>query len=355
MDYLPNYKNPCWYAKVTNGSDNPYALNPYNRDREANLVDPWRALAKKRDRGETTRTRCLPLVYLIGVTKSGTTDLYDSIVKHTEIAEPSMKEPMWWNRFTIGEWNSPTGATFTHYVDLFDRASERIELLTDAKSLNHNVLTIDGCPAYLWDYDGWQKIPGNKGLDEPRFILAHSIKELVPEAKIIAILRHPTERLFSQFRMKRPTASVQNFHERVVQALDAFRDCLLNHTLRHCTYKDDYQYERQLYFRASLYSVYLEDWLKVFPKEQVLVLKAEDYYFDRRSSLEQVFKFLELGPLKAKTWNIILAAKVKNSKQSYALRLKDDMLNSTREMLNTFFQPYNERLAEILKDKRFLW
>ena len=53
--------------------------------------------------------------------------------------------------------------------------------------------------------------------------------------------------------------------------------------------------QRQLYFRASLYSVYVEDWLKVFPRDQIMVIKGEDYYDDRRNVLERVFKFLVLG------------------------------------------------------------
>ena len=53
---------------------------------------------------------------------------------------------------------------------------------------------VDGTPAYYWDYDGWRKITGNEGLEEPRYILAHALYRLVPDAKIIAILRQPSER-----------------------------------------------------------------------------------------------------------------------------------------------------------------
>ena len=59
-------------------------------------------IADKPRSGATYQVRCLPLVYLIGVTKSGTTDLYDSIVMHPDVVMPAMKEPMWWNRNTIG-------------------------------------------------------------------------------------------------------------------------------------------------------------------------------------------------------------------------------------------------------------
>jgi N-acetylgalactosamine 4-sulfate 6-O-sulfotransferase len=104
MNYLPDYRNPCWHAKVPEESltKNPYVANPYTKLAPKMAEESWRIVGKKQAQGDLYRTRCLPLVYLIGVTKSGTTDLFDNIVRHHEMAAPSMKEPMWWNRHTIG-------------------------------------------------------------------------------------------------------------------------------------------------------------------------------------------------------------------------------------------------------------
>ena len=44
------------------------------------------------------RLRCLPYFYLLGVTKSGTTDLYQSLLKHPDVHGGWVKEPMYWNR-----------------------------------------------------------------------------------------------------------------------------------------------------------------------------------------------------------------------------------------------------------------
>ena len=46
--------------------------------------------------------RCLPYFYLIGVSKSGTCDLYDAIKLHPKIAVPNRKEPTYFNRI---RWN----------------------------------------------------------------------------------------------------------------------------------------------------------------------------------------------------------------------------------------------------------
>ena len=53
---------------------------------------------------------------------------------------------------------------------------------------------VDASPAYFWDYDGWQSIHGNIGLLEPQYTLPSALRETVPMAQIIVMLRNPTER-----------------------------------------------------------------------------------------------------------------------------------------------------------------
>ena len=59
---------------------------------------------------------------------------------------------------------------------------------------------MDGTPCYLWDYDGWKVIPGNEGLDEPKYTLAHTLGAVNPNARIIVILREPAERSVRSIR-----------------------------------------------------------------------------------------------------------------------------------------------------------
>ncbi|ELT90299.1 hypothetical protein CAPTEDRAFT_124050, partial [Capitella teleta] len=363
MDYIPYYKNPCWYSKMPSEAtgSNPYEYNPYNQDPTANLQKARRIMSKKREQGHLVKTRCLPLIYLIGVTAAGSNDIYDDIIMHSDIAKPAMKEPMWWNRYTIGWFTlsvigrNKRAVTFSDYLDLFDSAADAIEEIASPSS-EHLLLTVEGSSTYLWNYDGWEEISGNRGLSEPKYILAHAIRELVPKAKIVVILRHPTERLFLHFKKILPTASSQEFHERVIQAVETFNQCLQNHTLRHCAYKGSDWYERvSLFLRASLYSVYLEDWLKVFPREQLLVLRTEDYYHNRRATLEQVFSFVKLGFLSETVWDKILTSTVENSEEAYDGTRDGEMYNATRMILNNFFRPYNNHLAHLLNDQKYLW
>ena len=48
----------------------------------------------------------------------------------------------------------------------------------------------------------------------------------------------------------------------------------------------------------GLYSVFLEDWLRIFPKEQVYVVRMEDYAPNIPGELAKIYDFMELGKLK---------------------------------------------------------
>ncbi len=54
--------------------------------------------------------------------------------------------------------------------------------------------TVDASVNYLFNALAWKQLPGNKHLGEPQFLPAHLIKHLVPQAKILVILRDPVKR-----------------------------------------------------------------------------------------------------------------------------------------------------------------
>ena len=57
-----------------------------------------------------------------------------------------------------------------------------------------NNISVEATPHYLWDYEGWEEVPGNHGLLEPRFILAHSLHQIRPDLKFLLIFRNPVSR-----------------------------------------------------------------------------------------------------------------------------------------------------------------
>ena len=46
---------------------------------------------------------------------------------------------------------------------------------------------------------------------------------------------------------------------------------------------------------SSFYDIHVEEWLKVFPREQLFIFRHEDYINDIKGTLVKVFKFLDIG------------------------------------------------------------
>ncbi|CAH1229621.1 CHST15 [Branchiostoma lanceolatum] len=303
-EFLPNYKNPCWFEKV-----NETDVGSQLRDR---LVDNGTG---------HFRLRCLPYFYIIGMPKCGTTDLYYRITEHPDVVG-GPKEPHWW-----------------------------------AKNRRH--LLGDGSPSTIWCNNRWRKQQWDTPNNEPPILVADLLRAVQPHAKFILTLRNPTERLYSEYLFFsggfRDKKSVTDFHERATLAIDIFQSCLKNNTVRSCTYDPNLPPTRTVRLRLGLYEVYLRDWLSVFPRDQILVQRLEDHSKDPHTTMTRVFKFLDLGPITNQSDKDAIF--MSNAKRSQKKRYDSigQMLPKTRRMLNKFYRPYNQRLAELLNDTDYLW
>ena len=47
----------------------------------------------------------------------------------------------------------------------------------------------------------------------------------------------------------------------------------------------------------GLYSVFMEDWLRIFPEDQIFVSRMEDYSSGISSQMKVIYNFLELSKL----------------------------------------------------------
>ncbi|KAH3833642.1 hypothetical protein DPMN_106955 [Dreissena polymorpha] len=46
---------------------------------------------------------------------------------------------------------------------------------------------------------------------------------------------------------------------------------------------------------TSFYIVHLLEWLKAFPREQILIFRNEDYTVDIKGTMTDIFRFLDVG------------------------------------------------------------
>lgn len=98
---------------------------------------------------------------------------------------------------------------------------------------------------------------------------AHQIKEAFPDVKILILLRHPVDRVFSQYQGA----------QQVIPKYPSFEDALQN--------------EPELK-RRSLYTEYVNEYLKLFSKENVFIRLYDDVESDPRKVVKDAFDFLNV-------------------------------------------------------------
>ncbi|XP_021340530.1 carbohydrate sulfotransferase 15-like [Mizuhopecten yessoensis] len=201
----------------------------------------------------------------------------------------------------------------------------------------------------MWYHAWWWWNPKNKNDKEPGLLNAHFIRHILPDVKLLAILRNPVDRLFSAFLYfgKKAKKSVKLFHSIVTTSVNKFNTCLAKESLRHCAYKEC---TTPTSLCLGLYAVYLKDWMDIFPRKQLLVLSLDEYSTNPSMTMLKIHKFLDLRDI----GNVATTAKHHNERRP-STRAVGQMLNETRHILEQFYKPFNDALFLLLNDTRFLW
>lgn len=217
--------------------------------------------------------------------KCGTTDLYSRINAHPDIVLSPAKELQWWTRrrffikvngtfpgplqsdfYKMSHTDSLVNVPFNHYYAFFDKVAENIERsYINMKSGNyHYKITGDGSPNTVY-WNDFADIYAPVQEDGPSQIVAHHIAAVLPQAKIICILRNPIDRLYSSYLFFNRAVNKETFHKAVLKALKLFRQCMTDYSLRFCVY--DWKLKEEVGSTVNLmqgiYSVMISDWLQV--------------------------------------------------------------------------------------------
>jgi hypothetical protein len=242
----------------------------------------------------------LPTFLIIGAGKSGTTYLYDRLTEHPLIYRSLVKEPhffrhnYWkgisWYRahFFSPTWNSTQGA-----------------------------ITGEASGAMFYPH-------------APR-----RVKDVVPDVKLIAILRNPIDRAYSHYlhevRLGFESLSFEEAIEAEPTRLDGETERVL----------DDEEYfsfgwRHFAYVSKGLYWKSLEAWLRYFHRDQLLIIKSEDFYENPTQILRQVARFLGLPDWQPSPYR---------GHKAYPYQ---PMSLGIRARLADHYAPHNARLYEII-------
>jgi hypothetical protein len=130
-------------------------------------------------------------------------------------------------------------------------------------------------------------------------------QHVVPEAKIIMLLRDPVERAYSHWK-ERTRQGVE--HLEFVAALDAEPERLQGEVERMLAEPGYHSFAHQhfSYIDQGRYAAGVRRWLEAFGDDRVLILQSETFYADPATALDTVHDFLGLDRHQSgefKKWN----------------------------------------------------
>jgi Sulfotransferase domain len=284
------------------------------------------------------------ILILIGVGKGGTKAIHKFLHKNPRFASRCSKEAATRETFFFN-------SNKTHLLNQIDQRGLQIQyghhlriqcpLAVSALKRNARKMYLDDTPTYMQD--------------------SHEIPQLLncvmPKAKVLAILRNPTDRAFSHYNyyLERDWCTSYTFDDWVdinireltdagiVDASDPYEELLAwkryndnstNHALRKC----------RTFVTRGLYAIQILHFITALeaagrPKSDFHVILSERLNSDmtRQQEYDKVVNFLGLAP-----YTLV------DNRSVHKTIYETSLNETTRLKLDSFFRPYNFRLYEML-------
>jgi len=182
----------------------------------------------------------IPNFLVIGAQKSGTTWLYDRLRRHPDIFMPKVKE-----------------------IHFFNRRDSNLEFRRNYEK--HDV---------EWYRDHFRRRNGERAIGEatPMYLCDEAapgrIRKHLPDVKLIACLRHPTDRAYSHYWMARGKGHTEKSFRQIVRARDP------------------------RFIGRGHYGEQIKRYLSLFDRRNLRVLIHEELFSHPAQSLNQISEFL---------------------------------------------------------------
>ncbi len=275
-------------------------------------INPYKWFDPGFFRTMTAPLRVLPDFIIIGSAKSGTTSLYSYLIQHPSIFPSEIKEITFFNyksEIKIDEYRSYFPSKFTKFVVKF--------------LMKKKFVTGEASTAYFID----PTVP-------------EKVKKIIPDVKLIAILRNPVDRAFSsyfsQLRVKNEKIPFEEAIEEESQRRSITVQKIINPNNESISSNPPHLY-------TGIYHIHIKKWLEFFPREQIFIINSDELKKEPVKILNQVFQFLDLDPYNPKD------LRLKNVGE-YNIKMNSKM----RKKLVEYFKTHNEQLSQLL-GRKFDW
>ncbi len=299
---LPRRRDSSWGKAVQHGLgqgipreglDFPTERAPFLRIMQRPVISRHRTM--------TSSLRALPDFLIIGAQRAGTTSLYNYVIRHPRVAPAFRKEV----HFFDENHSNGEGWYRAHFPP---RSIKRLK----------GYVTGESSPYYMY---------------HP--LAAKRVKALLPDVKLMAILRDPVDRAISNYYHQ-----VRKGWELLPmdEAFDREEARIKGEAGR---IADDSSYisidhKHYSYVTRGIYADQLKVWFDLFPRKNILVLKNEDFSADPGKGMKRVLRFLGLPGHDFGEF------------RRYNVSHYPEIDDALRSRLNEFYEPHNKRLYDLI-------
>jgi len=255
----------------------------------------------------------LPDFLIIGAARSGTTSLYQYLVQHPNIEPCVVKQLHFFDQY----FQRGTNWYRMNFPSSWNK-------FCATKIKKNKFITGEATPYYLQNPNTPKKV-----------------FELIPDVKLIALLRNPVDRAYSHFKRRKKNLSEKlSFEEATEQEEMRIKGEMKK--MEDAAGYFSYTYHRLSYIHAGLYVEHLERWLKVFPRKQLLIVQTEEFQKNIPEIYNRILEFLEMPSFQLKEY------------KQFQKSEPPSMDLQTRKRLLDYCKPYNKKLFSLI-GTRFDW
>lgn len=243
----------------------------------------------------------LPNFIIFGSNKSGSTSLCNYLIQHPDIFISKKKEPNFFMHDEGSTVKHPSGATTVYTLDwykyLFRNAQE--------KAIG------EASVSYIIDEEAPMRI-----------------KSRLPDVKLIALLREPVSRLYSQYLFN-VRGNLEKPNTDILKLIQSPKSSDIN----------------PRYFERGLYFKYLQNYYQVFEQKQIRIYLFDEFVSDPMKVVKDIFEFLDVDT----TFTPTVGAKdapsgIPKNQTIYNFIYKDNLIKKLlRPITRTLFPDRNKR------------
>ena len=242
----------------------------------ATVTRPWRPLVRQVwiARG---RARILPDFIVIGAQRAGTTSLFYHLRLHPDVRRPLSRDGsvFWPKELHFFDEHYERGLDW--YRRFFPLAAAR----KVARLRGRDLVAGEATPYYLFHPAVPERVAAS-----------------LPNVRLIALLRDPIERAYSHYQLMRRTGREKlSFADAVAAEERRLTNWGLTEDEDVKTASGDrvhHHHRHRAYLSRGLYAEQLERWYEHFPREQLMVIRTEDFASRPAEIYADVLRFLGL-------------------------------------------------------------